>query len=437
MDLVQNAVFMVNRSIKVGAAVLFDYAVGTPPLEIVMTLPRLCSVSLLGALCVPSGALADDPFDALGAAGSYTMLGVADAYTGTASGFVQLGSAAHVYGDVGARSRIETAAGVIIEGDAHYGPGGSLHGGTVRGGNTQQAEADWDQIQDDAWAAVDAAFDLDATVLDGASASACSGSPTASGSVGSQTLVASRDEEGLSVYEFDGCLYLGDGETLTIEGTEEDRFVIRVTGGLRMDGGAAIVLEGLPGSAVLFVFDDGGWADAPWAQVTVWNGSTGGGAELSGVFLAPQMYWQLGDGTVLSDTRILAGGVQANIQDMYSTGTITGSPLEPEQEEEEEDDDSGDDGIGSIWGSIEICPPEGECIRITDGAPGVEGSESSSSAETSDEPDSSSESAHGVESEIGGKRSGSCSMAGLEAGALLTGLGMFAAGLRRRRSGQS
>ena len=391
------------------------------------------------SLClVSSTALAADPFDALGSAGDYTLLGMAEAYTGTASGFVQLGSAAHVYGDVGARYRIETAAGVVIEGDSHYGAGGALHGGTVRGSDTRLSASDWAAIEADAWLAVDEAFALDATSLAGARASACGGSPTSSGSVGSQTLVADRDKEGLSVYEFDGCLYLADGETLTIEGTEDDRFVIRVTGGFRMDGGSAIELVGLPGSAVMFVFDSGGWSDQPWGQVTVWNGSVDTGADLSGVFVAPAMYWQMGDGTLLSDTRILVGGSQANIQDMHSTGPITGSPIEPE-EEEDTGSDHPDDDDRPIWGSDTLCPPGGWGTVIE--ADPVGGHDDASEDTTGSATD------HGEDDEEeedfvgtfpddheGGKASGGCAVAGLQAGGLIAWLGVCAVGTRRRRS---
>ena len=396
------------------------------------TKPAVFMMSL--ALCsLPTTALALDPFEALGTAGDYTLLGIADAYTGTASGFMQLGSAAHVYGDVGARWRIETAAGVVVDGDAHYGTGGSLHGGSVRGSNTQLSESAWASVQGDAWAAVEEAFALDATPLAGSPASACQGAATSSGSVGSHHLVADRDEDGLSVYEFDGCLYLGDGETITIEGTPDDRFVIRVTGGLRMDGGSAIVLDGLPGSAVMFVFDSGGWASDPWAQVTVWDGAIDDGAELSGVFLAPWMYWQLGDGTLLPDTRILAGGVQANIQDMHSTGPITGSPIEPE--EEEEPDDTCEDHDRPIWGERELCPPRGSWRVNEDDSTGGSGHPSDSDTEDSFESGHETHDPHDSSDDGGssGKGAEGCTMLGLEAGGLAAGLSLLAVGVRRRR----
>ena len=221
------------------------------------------------SLAVPTVAFADDPFEVLGSAGDYTLAGLAEAYTGTSSGFVQLGSEAHVYGDVGARWRLETAAGVIVEGDADHGSGGVLHGGSVRGSDSRLSDASWEAIRADAHDTVEAAFALDASVLSGSPAASCLGTPTATGSMGSLTLTSDPDEDGLTVYEIDGCLFLGDGETLTVEGRPDDRFVIRVTGGLRLDGGSAIALEGLPGSAVMFVFDAGGWASVPWAQVTV------------------------------------------------------------------------------------------------------------------------------------------------------------------------
>ena len=65
------------------------------------------------------------------------------------------------------------------------------------------------------------------------------------------------------------------------------------------------------------------------SQVTAEDGPEGPGAEMSGTFVAPDMYWQLGDGTVLRDTQIIGGGVQANIQDMYPTCTAGPPPGPP------------------------------------------------------------------------------------------------------------
>ena len=291
----------------------------------------------LGIAAVPAAAHAADPFKILGEAGDYTFVVLSESGSGTAAGFLQLGSAAHVYGDIGGRDRVETASGVIVEGDSHHGEGGALHGGTVWGSNAQLDAADWSDLHADAAATVSAAHDLEATLISGTPTEQCTSAGAAVDSIGSQVLHADRDDEGLSVYEIDGCLFLTHGETLLIKGTPEDRFVIRVTGGMRLDRGSAIQLDGIPGSAVLFSLEGGGWEGEPWAQVTAEDGPDGAGAELSGVFLSPNMYWQLGDGTLMPDTRILAGGAQANIQDMHSTDIITGSPLE---------DEEGDSGSG-------------------------------------------------------------------------------------------
>ncbi len=397
-----------------------------------MRTPTAAFVVGLAFLLVPAGVRADDPFTALGSAGGYALLGVADVHTGPASGVVQLGSEAHVFGDVGARWRLETAAGVVVEGDAHHGSGGVLHGGSVRGSDSQLSEAAWAAVQADAHAAVQRAYAHDATLLPGSSASACSGSPTSSGSMGSRTLTADPNEDGLSVYEIDGCLFLAGGESLTVEGTPDDRFVVRVTGGLRLDGGSRIALDGLPGSAVLFVFDGGGWAGEPWAQVTVWEGSVDNGASLSGVFLAPWMYWQLGDGTDLPDTRILAGGVQANIQDLYPTGSITGVP---EETEPEEDTGAPAEGTGMelpIWGG-DRCPPRGDALVVAETSPG-----SGSCSGTSGSGSSSTGSAsHVGGASLGGAAgrasSGSCGLGLVPGSGALALLGFGAAGLRRRK----
>ena len=303
-------------------------------------------IIVAAALGLASSAVAQgaDPFTTLGASGDYTLVALADAGSGSAAGFLQLGSAAHVYGSVGGRDRVETASGVVVEGDAHYGAGGSLHGGTIWGSDALLDAAAWSDLYADAAATVADVHDLDATAISGAPTEQCTGDAEAVDSIGSLVLSVDRDSEGLSVYEIDGCLFLGPGETLLIEGTSEDRFVIRVTGGMRLERGSAIQLDGIPGSAVLFSLEGGGWTGEPWAQVTVEDGSDSMGAELSGVFVSPDMYWQLGDGTMMPDTRIIAGGVQANIQDMHSTDTITGSPLE-DGGDGEDDDEAGDSGL--------------------------------------------------------------------------------------------
>ena len=392
------------------------------------------SLALLAGLLVPSSALADDPFSLVGEAGDYVLLGMADAYTGTSSGFVQLGSEARVFGHVGARWRLETAGGGVIEGDAHHGDGGSLHAGTVGGLDAELDAADWAAIQADAHAAVAAAEALDAKALSGASAESCQGAVTASGSLGSRTLAADPDAEGLTVYAVDGCLFLGDGDTWTIEGTPEDRFVIRVTGGLRLDGGATIALDGIPGSAVMFVFSAGGWADEPFAQVTTWDGAVEEGAELSGVFLAPWMYWQLGDGTWMPDTRILAGGVQANIQDMNGTGPIEGVPedTDPGDDSDPSDDEDPDGGDGdgdsdTIWG-WDGCGPIGSTLYGVEGIATEDGGTGSSS-----DSDVGGSSAHGDVSGTpsGSSPGGSCSVGALPASGLLALAGLIAVGRRR------
>ena len=310
---------------------------------------RIIIAAAIGIATVPATAKAEDPFEMLGETGDYTLVALAETGSGSAAGFLQLGSSAHVYGHIGGRYRIETAAGVIVDGDSHHGSGGSLHGGTVMGSSSQLNEATWEDLYANAAATVAAAQELDASVISGASRNQCTGESSATSSMGSHVLTADRDDEGLSVYEIDGCLYLGSGESLLIEGSPEDRFVIRVTGGMRLERGSAILLDGIPGSAVLFSLEGGGWVGEPWAQITAEDGPAGDGAELSGVFLAPEMYWQLGDGTLMPDTRILAGGVQANIQDMHSTDTITGSPLEDEEDEE------GDTGEGDDIGDEPDC----------------------------------------------------------------------------------
>ena len=336
----------------------------------VSTMPALSSTLIsvaMGALFAPAVAHAADPFETLGASGEYTLVALSETGSGTAGGFLQLGSAAHVYGHVGGRYRVETASGVIVEGDSHHGAGGALHGGTILGSDEALDAAAWLDLYGEAAATVQAVRALDATVISGTPTEQCTTSGAATLSMGSMVLHADRDDEGLSVFEIDGCLFLGAGETLLIEGSPQDRFVIRVTGGMRLERGSAIQLDGLPGSAVLFSLEGGGWAGEPTAQVTAEDGPGGVGASISGVFVSPDMYWQLGDGTLMPDTRILAGGVQANIQDMHTTDPITGSPLDDEDEDEDDCEDEGDSGtdeddVGCV--SDDPCPWWDELILI-------------------------------------------------------------------------
>jgi len=378
----------------------------------------------LSIAIAPATAHADDPFELLGESGNYTLVALAESGSGSAAGFLQLGSAAHVYGHIGGRDRVETAAGVVVEGDSHHGEGGALHGGTVWGSKALLDATTWAELHADAAATVDAAHDLEATLIPGAPTEQCTNAGTAVDSMGSQVLRTDRDDEGLSVYEIDGCLFLGHGETLLIEGTPEDRFVIRVTGGMRLERGSAIQLDGIPGSAVLFSLEGGGWEGEPWAQVTAEDGPDGDGAELSGVFVSPDMYWQLGDGTLMPDTRILAGGAQANIQDMHSTDPITGSPLE-----DEGDGDGGTGEDGGTGGDDHGCYSDDPCPW--GGSPTVE-----ESGPASEATDSTGDSPAAVESEsdlASGSAASGCSAGALGASWLwLMGVGLSAS--RRRRS---
>lgn len=385
--------------------------------------------AVLGSALLPAAAHAADPFEMLGDSADYTLVAMSEAGSGTSAGFLQLGSAAHVFGSVGGRYRIETASGAIVDGDAHSGTGGSLHGGTVLGSDVALDPSTWGDVYAEAAATAAAAGALEATPVSGSPVAQCTTAGAAADSMGSLVLSANRDAEGLSVYEIDGCLYLGPGDTLLIEGTPEDRFVVRVTGGMRLERGSAIELDGIPGAAVLFSLEGGGWEGEPWAQVTAEDGPAGPGASLSGVFLSPDMHWQLGDGTLMPDTRILAGGVQANIQDMHPTDDITGSSIE---DEEPGGDDTGDHnpGDGGTGGDDPGCSSDDPCPWWG----GIIVEESGSTSGASDTtPGSSHGSVEASESATGSSAAG-CSAGALGASWVwFMGAGLAAA--RRRRSG--
>ena len=261
--------------------------------------------------------MAADPFALLDGAGDDYTLAIIGAHgVCHAAGFLQMGAQMHVRGSVGAMLRIETGAGAVIEGDAHHGAGGAAHGGTIQGYVGRQSPAVWDALREAAKAVVAAVAGLHAAILPGAPASQCmtaAVAAVASRSGGALVLPAIRNaDHGLSVYRIDGCLFLRQGETLLLEGAADDRFVVRVSGGLRLEPGSAIRLAGIPGSAALFALDGGGWAGDAWAQVGAADGADGA-AELSGVYVSPNMFWQLGAGSRLPATRIVAGGMLANV----------------------------------------------------------------------------------------------------------------------------
>lgn len=235
----------------------------------------------------------------LGEAGQYTLVGAGvSAATSNHGGNLVLGSEAQVFGSAGARNYIGISPGVRIH--------ENLHGGHINAspdlivqGNKASSFPYGTGLSNNHWP------DIHANMLSASAAAAVLEGESISSILNSKTLTA--QDKPVSVYHVNGRINLGTGHTLKISGTEADKFVINVTQGLDLGSGASIVIEGVQPGNVLFNFTGGG-PGGPSATVAA--------GKMSGVFLAPRMFWQLGDGLELPATRVLASGIEANIQDM-------------------------------------------------------------------------------------------------------------------------
>jgi hypothetical protein len=225
----------------------------------------------------------------------YTLLSVGTPYSSHFGGYLQLGSAATIYGNIGSRVNYQLGSSVEIDGNVDGGiPVSISPSAMVYGSYDEKTDDYWNQIYNELSEASNIAASLSGTYL---------------GSINSsQTLYASS--KGVSVYNIDGSINLGGNDSITLSGDMDDTFIINVSGSLTLGSGSAILLDGVEADQVLFNFTGGGYT----------NIATNGAATLSGNFLAPYMYWQIGDGASMYATNIWASGVQGNIQTMYGTG---------------------------------------------------------------------------------------------------------------------
>jgi hypothetical protein len=91
---------------------------------------------------------------------------------------------------------------------------------------------------------------------------------------------------GQNVIQVNGLVHLSGGQNLTISGGPSDIFIINITQGLQLDGGANIVLQGgVCAGSVLFNFPGSG------DQI-----QTSGNANTAGIFLAPSRVIQINGG---------------------------------------------------------------------------------------------------------------------------------------------
>lgn len=246
----------------------------------------LKSVTL--ACTLASSAVFALPVD-LGNAGNYTLLatGTSVWYGQPMYGNLELGSEAEIYGNVGVRNTLNMAHGSVIHGDADFGSLTQNPGANIDGTETQQGSAFWDALYVDVKSASQAAKAL--------------GGVNAGYINSTQTFNRQSD---VSVFNISG-LNLSAGNSLTLKGSLDDVFIINVDYyGFVLGGGAAIILDGISADNVLFNMH--GVLNA--GHVNVAAGS------MQGTYIAPDSYFQLGDGLDLDGVRFLGAGISGNLQ---------------------------------------------------------------------------------------------------------------------------
>lgn len=241
----------------------------------------------------------------LGTASDYTLLGAGPGASPT-SGLMQLGSEAIIHGNVGGRGFIGLSSGVEIHGDLDGGFVSAAPDATVFGDVNVRDNAYWDGVYNDLISASDTARAFGGTALS---------------TIDSTTVLNATGN--LSVFDINGSILLEGGESLTISGSASDTFIINVSERLHLDSLAAILLDGVEADNVLFNFYGEGNDDAAYNNHLA---TIIGGAEFSGTFIAPRAYWQIGDGAIMNATRVLANGIQGNLQEVF--GITPGTPVE-------------------------------------------------------------------------------------------------------------
>lgn len=240
----------------------------------------------------------------LGGAGNYTLLshGTNIWYGQPLYGNLELGSEAEIYGDVGVRNTLNMAHGSVIHGDADFGSLTQNPGSSIDGTKTVQGSAFWDALYAD---------------LKGASQTAKALTGMNAGYV---TTTQTFNRQGdVSVFNILG-LNLSAGKSLTLKGNTDDVFIVNVDYlGFILGGGAAIILDGISADNVLFnvhgILNSG--------HVNVAAGT------MKGTYIAPDGYFQLGDGLNLDGVRFLGAGISGNLQTVHGIKTPPAEVPEP------------------------------------------------------------------------------------------------------------
>ncbi len=240
----------------------------------------------------------------LGNASNYTLLshGTNIWYGQPLYGNLELGSEAEIYGNVGVRNTLNMAHGSVIHGDADFGSLTQNPGASIDGAATVQNAAFWDALYAD---------------LKGASQSAKALTGVNAGYVNTtQTFNRQGD---VSVFNILG-LNLSAGKSLTLKGNADDVFIVNVDYfGFMLGGGASIILDGVSAENVLFnVF-----GELNKGHVNVAAGS------MQGTYIAPDGYFQLGDGLSLDGVRFLGAGISGNLQTVHGIKTPPTEVPEP------------------------------------------------------------------------------------------------------------
>ena len=200
---------------------------------------------------------------------------------GPASGFAVLGLQESVINLSSGPLRINGNVGIGQNGNFNFSGGGQVNGVldadntaqvNISGGGTTVTcgivRMDMTSIQDAALAESNAAAALTPT-------------QTFNSITSSQTIVGNGGQNVILVTQL---IHLSGGN-LIISGGSSDTFIFNVIQGLQLDGGANIVLQGVPPSNVLFNFPGSG------DQI-----QTSGNAQTAGIYLAPNRVIQINGG---------------------------------------------------------------------------------------------------------------------------------------------
>lgn len=225
----------------------------------------------------------------LGRAGDYTLLahGTNIWHGQPLYGNLELGSEAEIHGNVGVRNTLNMAHGSSIHGNADFGSLTQNPGASIQGVATVQSLGFWDALYAD---------------LKGASQTAKALVGVNAGYVNRSQVWARQGD--VSVFNILG-LNLSAGNSLTLKGDAQDVFIINVDYfGFVLGGGAAIILDGVAADNVLFNMH--GMLNAGHVNVAA--------GKMQGTYIAPDSYFQLGDGLDLDSVRFLGAGISGNLQ---------------------------------------------------------------------------------------------------------------------------